>query len=125
MVSSSSKKTTKRNPKTKARPTPTPHFISYSKKQAVLRGMQHRASASVKSSASTSKASRSASVEDAEDNEPTYLGGTLDMDGDIIMEQTDEESSGDKQGDGMGDPIHLFDEEDTLVDDDEAELSTS
>jgi hypothetical protein len=47
------------------------------------------------------------------------------MDGDIIMEQTDEESSCDKQGDGMGDPIDLFDEEDTLVDDDEAELSTS
>lgn len=113
MVLSTSKKPTKQ---TKS----TPQTISHSKKKATLKEMKPRASASLQSIPS---ASRRASVEDDEDDEPMHIGGTLDADGDRIMEPTDDEE--DEPNSSAKDPISLSDEEDVRADDEEIQLSMS
>jgi hypothetical protein len=86
---------------------PTPTSISLSQKKAALRSKPICRSASI---ASTQSSQRSI-VEDIEDEEPTHVGDTLDINGDVIMEEVE---------DGEKTPIEVSDEE---VEDDEAELS--
>ena len=89
------------------RKQPTPTSILLSKKKAALRPKPIRRSASVASTQS----SRHSFVEEVEDEEPTHVGDTLDINGDVIMEAVE---------DGEKSPIDVSDDE---VEDDEAELS--
>jgi hypothetical protein len=63
-----------------------PKLISHSKKKAELKSATavRRAQAS---SGSTSTPSRRTTVEDEDNDEPEYIGSTLETDGDSIMEQ--------------------------------------
>ena len=67
--------------------------------------------------------SKCASVGDVEDDEPMHIGGTLDADGDRIMELTDDEE--DEPNSSAKDLISLSDEEDVWADDEEIQLSMS
>lgn len=120
MAASSSKKPTKQKTNLKS----TLQNISHSRKKAALQKTKLRASSSQQSIASTSKTSRRASVEDVEDNEPTHIGGTLDADGDRIMESSDDEGDNEPNSNAE-DRMDLSDEEDVRADDEEIELSMS
>ena len=115
MVLSTSKKLTKQ---TNAKSTP--QTISHSKKKAAHKNMKPQALASLQSPSNTS---RCASVEDVEDDEPMHIGGTLDADGDRIMQLTDWEE--DEPNSSAKGPISLSDEEDVRADDEEIQLSIS
>ena len=52
-----------------------------------------------------------------------HIGGTLDVDGDQIMELTDDKE--DKLNSSAKDPISLSNEEDVQADDEEIQLSMS
>ena len=58
--------------------------------------------------------SKCASVGDVEDDEPMHIGGTLDVDGDQIMELTDDKE--DELNRSAKDPTSLSDEEDVQAD---------
>jgi hypothetical protein len=67
--------------------------------------------------------SRHASVDDVEGDEPMHISGTLDADGDWIMEPTDDKEDGPNSS--AKDLISLSDEEDVPADDEEIQLSMS
>jgi hypothetical protein len=114
MVLSTSKKLTKQ---TNARsPLQT---ISHSKKKSALKKTKPQALASLQLIASTS---RCASVKDVEDVEPMHIGGTLDADGDQIMEPTEDKE--DEPNSSAKDPISLSDEEDVWADEEEIQRCT-
>jgi hypothetical protein len=54
------------------------------------------------------RASKQASVEDTEDNEPMHNGSTLDMDDDLTMEPTDDESGGEVRADAEEIELSMF-----------------
>lgn len=58
--------------------------------------------------------SKCASVGDVEDDEPRHIGGILDVDGDQIMELTDDKE--DELNRSAKDPTSLSDEEDVQAD---------
>jgi len=110
MTTSKSKKATLAKPKCT---TPrSPPSISQSQKKAA-----HRSQASA---SSTPAISRSATVEDVDDDEPTSVGHTLDADGDSIMELSNDEGRGTQ---GSCARSELSDDEDMPADDEEVELS--
>ena len=67
-------------------------------------------------SSSHSQTSRQVSVIDEEDEEPTHVGGILDVDSDHIMEPSD----GEGEKDSAGNPMEMSDKSDD--DDEEEEL---
>ena len=80
--------------------------------------MKPQASASLQSIVS---ALRHASVKDVEDDEPMHIGGTLDADGDWIMELTDDEE--DKPNSSGKDLKSMSNKEDVQADDEEIQFS--
>ena len=117
MTTTKSKKVTLTKLKDAERPTQP--SISQSQKKVAHRS---RASAASTPASSAPALSRCMSVKDIEDDEPTSVGPTLDVNGDSIMELSDSEGGG-TQENSVKDMSELSDDKDMLVDDEEVELS--